>query len=123
MFQQDFILRQIQQLAQVLAQVLVQKRLDEPDEAQEVLAQGLEAATGLTLDALREASREQIAALCGPGEALAGDVVMAVADLLREDASAAGRRRALWLYEAALDVGAAVPFDVHDRMAALRASL
>lgn len=121
MFNQDYVMRQIQQLARVLAQVLVQKQLDEPG-AEAVLAEGLESATGISLGTLREASHAEIVKLCGPSGALSGEIAVAVADLLREDASAAGRQRALWLYEAALDAGEAVPFDVHDRIDALRAA-
>ena len=61
--------------------------------------------------------------MCEPGEVLYGDTAASAADLLAEDASAAGRQRALWLYEHAIAHGLAVPFDVHDRMDAIQASL
>ncbi|MEM0962848.1 MAG: hypothetical protein AAGK21_09975 [Bacteroidota bacterium] len=116
-------MRQIQQLAQVLAQVLVQKRLDRGREAQDALERGVEAALGLSLDDLHQLGRPTLLAMCEPGEVLYGDTAASAADLLAEDASAAGRQRALWLYEHAIAHGLAVPFDVHDRMDAIQASL
>ena len=123
MVQQDYILRQIQQLAQVLAQVLFRKRSDQSEEAQHALAEGLERALGMDLLALRRLSRDEVLALCAPGGLLAGDASVAVAALLSEDSSSDGRRRALWVYHWALASGQAVPFDVHERIASLRASL
>ena len=61
--------------------------------------------------------------MCAPGGVLAGEASVALAALLSEDASAEGRERALWLFEHAVASGEAVPFDVHDRVASLRASL
>ena len=121
--QQDYIVRQIQALAQVLARVLVSKRSDQPVIAQQALADGLARVTGLDLPALRGLSRDEALALCAPGGALGGDTAVALAEVLAHDASPDGRRRALWLYEWALASGGAVPFDVHERLASLRASL
>jgi len=122
MFQQDFIVRQVQQLARVLAQVLFHKKAGQPDEAQTIMAEELENVLGLDLAALHILSREDLLDLCSPGGALAGEKAVAVADLLREDEAAAGQQRALWLYEEALASGAAVPFDIHERIARLRAA-
>jgi hypothetical protein len=120
MLQRDFIVRQVQQLTRVLAQVLFHKRADRADEAQEVLAEGLESVLGHGLATLRLLTREELLAACTTDGLFAGEMAVAVADLLREDDSAAGRERALWLYEAALASGAAVPFDIHTRIASLR---
>ena len=123
MFQQDHILRQVQQLAQALADALFHKRAGRPEEAQEALAEGVAEASGLELRALYRLPREETLALCSRDGAFSSDKAVAVADVLRETDSAAGWERALWLYEAALAAGGAVPFDVCDRIGALRASL
>ena len=123
MFQQDFLVRQVQQLARVLAQVLFHKRVDQAEEAQEVLAEGLQSALGIELADLRRLTREEVLGACSADGLFAGDHAVAVADLLREDESAAGRERALWLYEAAVASGAAVPLDIHSRTTSLRKEL
>lgn len=120
MLQRDFIVRQVQQLNRVLAQALFHKRADRADEAQKVLAEGLESVLGIELASMRLLTREEVIEACTVEGLFVGDLAVAVADLLREDESAAGRERALWLYEAALASGAAVPFDIHTRIAALR---
>ena len=120
MIQRDFILRQIQQLVQVLAQVLTHKAAREAEPAQDAIASGLREALGLDLDALRALSREELTARCAPDGELSDGRAVIVADLLREDADAEGRRRARWIYEAVLAHGAdAVPFDIHARIASL----
>lgn len=123
MFQQDHILRQVQQFAQVLAHALFHKRAGRTDEAQEAIADGLADALGVGLDALCRLPRAEVLALCASDEDVQGGLAVAVADVLREADPAAARERALWLYEATLASGGAVPFDVHERIGALRASL
>lgn len=124
MVERDFILRQVQQLAQVLAQVLTLGRAGQAAEAQKALADGLEGVLGLPLDELRSLPREELLAMCASGGVLSGENGVAVADLLREDEAAAGRERALWLYECAItSADTAVPFDVHQRIETLRTSL
>ena len=120
MIQQDYILREVQQLARVLAQVLFHKRAGQTDEAQEVLVEGLRAVFGADAADLIAVPREPLLARCSADGALAGEKAVAVADLLREEGSAPARERALWLYEAALASGAAVPFDIHERIASVR---
>ena len=78
---------------------------------------------GADLEAVRRLGRDELSALCADGGPLAGETAVAVASLLAQDEEPEGRRRALWLYEIALEAGRAVPFDVHDRTEALRASL
>jgi hypothetical protein len=123
MFSRDFIIRQVQQLTQALAVVLFHKKAARPDQAQVALDEALAAATDLDPEALRRLDRPDLLAVCSAGGTLLPDHAVALADLLYEDATAAGRERALWLYDAALDAGAAVPLDIHDRLAVLRASL
>ena len=123
MITRDFLLRQIHQLVQALAVVLFHKRAEQYDQAQEALTEAVEQTLGLSLERLRQLPRNDLLALCSTGDALSSEKAVALADLLREDETAAGRARALWLYEAALEAGGAVPFDVHERIAALRTSL
>jgi hypothetical protein len=123
MFSRDFIIRQIQQLTQVLAVVLFHKKAGRLDEAQAEIDHALRDALDLDTAALRHLDRPDLLAVCSAGDTLLTDLAVALADLLHEDATAAGRERALWLYDAVLDAGGAVPLDIHDRLAALRASL
>ena len=124
MVERDFILRQVQQLAQALAQVLLLRQANKTTEAQQVLADGLEGTLGLTLKELRHLSRAELLTMCTPGGVFSGESSVAAADLLREDEAAAGRERALWLYESALtSADTAVPFDIYQRIETLRASL
>ena len=123
MITRDYLLRQIQQAAQVLAQVLFHKNAREYDEAQDVLTNGLRDLTGWSVEALRNATPEALRSLCETGGAFSAEKAIILADLLREDASEEGRKRALWLYEAVVAAGQTVPIDVHDRIRALRDSL
>lgn len=120
MITRDFLLRQIQQAVQVLARVLYNKNAGAYDEAQQILVNGLQELTGWNIDELRRASLGVLRSICEAGGAFSADKAIPLADLLREDASAEGRRRALWLYEAVVAAGQTVPFDVHDRIRALR---
>lgn len=123
MIERDYVLRQIQQLIHVLQQVLLHRREGSAARVQEVLAEGLERGLGVELAQLRRLPRGELLTLCGSGEPFFGEKAVTVADLLREDDTPEGRERALWLYEAALASGDAVPLDIHQRIGALRASL
>jgi len=123
MITRDFILRQIHQLVQALAQVLLHRQAGARDEALEVLETSIQEVTGVGLDRLRGMNREELIALCGTGDQFSAEKAAAMADLLHEDEDLEGRRRSLWLYEAALEAGAPLPLDVFDRMASLREAL
>ncbi len=123
MFSQDFILRQVQQLTQALAVVLFHKQAGQDDEAQAALDESIEEALGIEPEALRRIDLPALLALCSASGSLLPDHALAVADLLQEDETASGRERALWLYEAVLEAGGAVPLDIYERLASLRASL
>ena len=122
MITRDFLLRQIHQLVQALAVVLFHKKAAQYDQAQEALTEAVEETLDVRLDQLRRLPRDEVLALCTTGDAFSPEKAVALADLLREDDTAAGRERALWLYEAALEAGGTVPFDIHERIAALRPS-
>src|SRR5690606_28886904 len=84
------------------------------------LEQSLEEVTGLDLARLRALDRDELLALCGPGPDFNAEEAAVMADLFFEDEDPAGRERALWLYEAALDAEATLPMDIYDRLAVLR---
>lgn len=119
MIERDFILRQVHQLAQVLAVVIGRRGEGDHVEAEEALAEGLRSTLGVRLDVLRAMSRPEVGALVSEDGVISAEKAVALADVLREDAEAAGRVRARWLYEAALAVGGPVPFDVQARLEAL----
>lgn len=123
MITRDFIVRQIHQLTQVIAVVLFQKRAGHPEAAQQALAEGAEDALGLPLAEVYTLDHDPLLALCRHGDAFFADKALALADLLREDATDAGRIRALWLYEAARDAGDLVPLDIDARIEGLRDGL
>ncbi|PAP79137.1 hypothetical protein B1759_12325 [Rubrivirga sp. SAORIC476] len=119
MIERDFLLRQVHQLAQVLAAVIGRRGEGDHVEAEEALAEGLQSTLGVRLDRLRAMSRPEVTALVSEDGAVSAEKAVALADVLSEDAEAEGRVRARWLYEAALAVGGPVPFDVQARLDAL----
>ncbi|HEX7070188.1 MAG TPA: DUF6483 family protein [Rhodothermales bacterium] len=121
MITRDFILRQIHQMVQALAQVLIHRQAGQLEEAKEALERSLQDVTGLEMQRLRRLSREELLALCGAGKEFSPDKAAALADLFYEDSDPDGRRRALWLYEAALESNATLPMDMQQRVALLRA--
>ncbi|HET6568620.1 MAG TPA: DUF6483 family protein [Rhodothermales bacterium] len=123
MITRDFILRQISQLAQALARVLFKKQAKEYVEAQEILASELKRVFGMDLEQIHTLDLEDLLALCRSGDGTSAEMALILADLLREDASPAGRQQAVWLYETALAAGGPVPLDVHERINTLRETL
>ena len=119
MIERDFLLRQVHQLAQVLAVVVGRRGDGGAEEAQGALADGVASAMGLSLAELRLMGRAEVEALVTEDGLVMPEKAVALADLLREDAGAAGRVRARWLYEVAVRAGGPVPFDVAARIAAL----
>ena len=117
--ERDFLMRQIAQFVQILAAVVAGKGRGEHAEAQQALVTGLEEVSGLRLGEVHRMSRAEIEALVTEDGLRLPEKAVALADLLREDAEVAGRVRARWLYEFAIDAGGPVPFDVHERIAAL----
>lgn len=119
MIERDFLMRQIQQAIQVLAQVLLQKQDGDPAGAYASLAEGVDALTGMSLERLRQRPLAGvIEAASDEGEFVAEKAIV-VAQLLAEDDDPASRVRARWLYEAVLASGEVVPLDIHARIAAL----
>ena len=120
MIHRDFLLRQIQQFVQVLAEVLARKKGHQHELAVETLTEGIRELLGLELAEVLQLDRDALLDLCTTEDWFSGDKAVVLADLLHEEGSAAADERAVWLYEAALTSDAAVPFDIHERIAALR---
>ncbi|MDE2996934.1 MAG: hypothetical protein OXT73_09400 [Bacteroidota bacterium] len=104
----DFLMRQIQQLIQVLMQVLFKKQEGQHEEARTILSEGLVANFDTDLDALLAMDQSAFMELCSPSNAFHAGLAVALADLLREEPTAAAAERAYWLYEASLEKGAAL---------------
>ena len=119
MIQRDYVLRQVHQLAQVLAEVLFRARSGSHEDAQAHLADGLASALGVELGDVLSMPREALVARCSPGGEVSGELALALADLLRESDAPGARVRALWLYRLARRSDAAVPLDLDDRIARL----
>ncbi len=129
-FQQDFILRQIHQLAQVLARVIFLRQSGQHDEALAELRSAFDVA-GVGIERIREMSRPEVIELCSTEAGFSSYKAVAVADLLFQEfemldegeAEAVGHAsglRALWLYEASIEAGGILPADGNDRITRLR---
>ncbi len=104
----DFLMRQIQQLIQVLLQVMFNKQQGNHEQAETILNEGLKATFDADLDTLLALEEEAFMALCSPSNAFHAELAVALADLLREVGSPAALVRARWLYEASVATGAPI---------------
>ena len=131
MFTRDFILRQIHQLTQVLARVMLLKSQQHPTEAFQEINQAFSGTPGLEPFLRLDLTREEVLEPCISESAFSADMGLALADLLWEKAllfadqtgpdATAYRQYALWLYEtAAVQKNATVPLDLYQRIAWLR---
>ncbi len=129
-FQQDFILRQVRQLAQVLARVIFLRQSGRQDEALAELRAAFDV-TGIDMQRMRAMSRTELLEMCSVRGGFSSDRAVAVADLMYQefemldggDEQALGHAsglRALWLYEASLEAGGVLPANGFDRMTYLR---
>lgn len=127
MIQRDFIMRQIQQLVQVLAQVIFLKSINQYEEAREVIQTAIEGVFGQNTVALIKLSDTELLSLCETQDGLNAEFALALADLLYEEsllnhdeetALDAGRR-ALFLYEKVVTLQKVLPLQAVDKMAAL----
>lgn len=107
----DFLMRQIQQLVQVLLQVLFNKQEGRHEEAQTILNEGLKATFKADLDELLSMDKDAFMELCSPSSAFHAELAVALADLLRVEGSAAAVDRAQWLYQASIMQGAALSLE------------
>jgi hypothetical protein len=116
----DFLMRQIQQLVQVLLQVVTRRRQGDYEEAQSILNEGLEATFNADLDTLLTMEKDDFMALCSPSNAFHAGLAVALADLLREETTVRADERARWLYEASIATGAALSLDAIEWLEAHR---
>ncbi|NBW93491.1 MAG: hypothetical protein EBR20_03840 [Bacteroidetes bacterium] len=116
----DFLMRQIQQLVQVLLQVVTRRRQGDYEEAQSILNEGLEATFSADLDTLLTMEKDDFMALCSPSNAFHAGLAVALADLLREETTVRADERARWLYEASIATGAALSLDAIEWLATHR---
>ncbi|MDZ4699009.1 MAG: NUDIX domain-containing protein [Rhodothermales bacterium] len=138
MFSRDTILRQIQQLVQVLARVLFHKSMHAYDEARREIDEALRDLLGLDAGGLDALHRIALLARCRELGGWSGEKALALADLLNErgqlvllERGEAGRAEAQrWLQhahalyaEVLRNPDTALPHDIHDRLDALRAEL
>jgi len=143
MFQKDYLMRQIQQMVQVIAQVLFHRKNDQYAQALEIIDQSLQDLPGLDEFLRPDLNREEVLAACTDDSgAFNAEKAVVVADVLREkgeilqeghtvDGADAAQgtdpsgtvwlRYAIWLYEAALEKGgSAVPWDIHSKIGRLK---
>jgi hypothetical protein len=132
MISRDYLLRQIQQLIQLLAQVLLKRQEGRQDEARILLEQTLERLPGFS-GVRKELRREDVEALALTGDTVSAEKAVALADLLavygelllekgQDDEAATAFRHAEWLYSLTLaQERASVPLDIFDRIARAKA--
>jgi len=118
----DYILRQIHVLSQALATVIGKRDRLTLAELERVMSDAIESVTGTDLSHFRRLSRQELHELLAKDGDVNSELAVALADLLSADEHPAVRERAAWLYEAALEAGGAVPYDIADRLARLRNS-
>ncbi len=127
MLQRDFIMRQVHQLAQVLARLMSLDVSQGEVDVEEWLSQALIEVTGVDLERLRRASQSELEELCSPKNTFSPELAVALADVLMEDArrkAGLGRQAeaghseatALQLYRLARDAGGVLPVSVLGRL-------
>jgi len=109
MFSKDYVMRQVQQLGQVLALVLFNKRENPEVEIIEIISTGLSESFGVSLDEVLAMDEIKITALCHRNDSFTPDVAVSLADLLMEDSSDLAQQRSFWLYSAASRAGGTLP--------------
>ena len=131
MIQKDFVLRQIQQLVQVLVQVIQRKDEGREAEALALLGQSLLESLDMQIDDLLDLDKPGLLALCSSEGRLNADLALVMAELLEESGYLLEKRepnataqecfrKALDLYEAIVATASAVPIDVYERISRLK---
>lgn len=129
MITRDYILRQIQQLVQALARVMMLRSTQQDEEAMIEVDRALNELPELGVLIRSDLNRDDVLTTCGTGNNFNPEKALAVADLLVEKAELVedgvlrmrNLRYALWLYEAALATPAvAIPMDLYDRISWLK---
>ena len=134
MITRDYILRQVQQMVNVLAQVSLKRQTQEYHIAQDILAQTIQEITDADPERVRNMTIEELLDVCGRDSEFSSDKAVGLADLLKEDGfvqDALGNhevakeswKRSIWLYEAVSGSGGVVPIDLDHRLTQLYALL
>ncbi|GMQ82122.1 MAG: hypothetical protein BMS9Abin05_1565 [Rhodothermia bacterium] len=130
MITRDYILRQVQQMVEALAQVSLKRQAQEYHIAQDILAQTIQEITGTDSERVRNMSIGELLRVCRLDTEFSSDKAVGLADLLREDGfvqDALGNqevakeswKRSIWLYEAVSESGGIVPIDLDYRLTQL----
>lgn len=109
MFTRDYVMRQIQQLSQVLALVLFKKRENPEVETAGIVSEGLRETLGVSLEEVLAMDETKIITLCSENGHFSPELAVSIADLLVEDRSELAQQRSFWLYTEAARAGGALP--------------
>jgi Family of unknown function (DUF6483) len=128
MFQRDYVLRQIQQLIQVLELVIFKRKSDQIEDARDVLNGALKDVFATDIAGIIALSTAELIGLCSSGTHLQAEKAVALAEILEAEAAfqphteqtSKLREHAYELYSAALHTdGATLPLDIYDRLSSL----
>jgi len=133
-FEQDFLMRQVQYLTQLLQQIIFKKNQNKPKEAVEDIHNAFQRLTKDRPKEFHQLSLEETGKMFIDDNTLQDELAVAAADLLFQEAemledqqfsrAKKSRLQALLLYKMALkDDKAAVPLDIQQKIAELEQSL
>ena len=130
MFQRDYILRQIQELIQVIARIMGLRIEGNYEEARSHIAQALKSIWNIHSDEILGLQENELLALCQVNGVFHTDFALALADLLSEDGhihreqqssemALQSFKQAFVIYELILSHSNATPYDIYDRISRL----
>ncbi len=133
-FEQDFIMRQVQYLTQLLQQIIFKKKNNQHKEAQQQLQDAFQRLTKEHPKQFDELTLQETLQLFTKDEKFASELALAVADLLVEEGEILEKQsfsksqksylQALLLYrKAKQDQSSAVPLDIHQKIGHLEGRL
>ena len=130
-FEQDFVMRQIQQLTQVLQQVIFRKKQHQYEEAKKQIRDAFQSLTKDHPKEFHELSLEETLRLFRQEQTFRAELAIAAADLLVEEGNITAERKfsqsqqsyaqALLLYKRCLqDSDTPVPLNLHQQISDLK---
>lgn len=133
-FEQDFVMRQIQHLTQVLQQVIFRKKQNQFEEAEQQIGNAFQSLTKDHPKKFVELNLEETLQLFRQNETFKPELAIAAADLLMEEGNITAKKKfsrsqhsyaqALLLYKRCLqNSDAASPIDIHQRINTLETTL
>ena len=131
-FERDFVMRQIQNLTQLLQQIIFKKKEQQYDEAKQQLQDAFQRLTKDHPKSFDQLSLKETVDLFTKENNFESELAIAVADLLVEEGdilqaqqfskSQQSYAQALLLYKKSLqDQSSAIPIDIHDKIKTLEA--